>query len=255
MPPDTTSDGCPPLLHLDDVTKTYEEGETDRTVLRQLSLTVDRESFVVLMGRSGAGKSTLLNLVSGIDVPSTGRIVVDGTDLTQRSETERTLFRRKHIGFVFQAFNLIPTLTVAENVLLPMELSGATSGEARDRAHAMLDRVGLGNRGDTFPDRLSGGEQQRVALARAVAHNPLFVLADEPTGNLDYETGQEVLTLLADLVRDAGTTLLVATHDQSALGRADRTVTLHDGVLHDRAPGFLSQDGKPPTSEGAASRP
>ncbi|MFP4228244.1 MAG: ABC transporter ATP-binding protein [Salinivenus sp.] len=240
-----------PLLRLDDVTKTYREGETDRSVLRGVSLTIDRGAFVVLMGRSGAGKSTLLNLISGIDVPTSGRVVVDDTDLTALSETKRTLFRRRHIGFVFQSFNLISTLTVAENVLLPLELSGTAPADAQERAQAVLERVGLGDRGDAFPDRLSGGEQQRVAVARALAHRPLFVLADEPTGNLDYETGQKVLTLLGDLVRETDTTLLVATHDRTVLDRADRTLTLHDGTLHDRLPEFLSDDGRQPTSEGA----
>jgi len=246
------ADGSP-LLRLEDVTKTYREGTSDRPVLRGVSLAIDRGAFVVLMGRSGAGKSTLLNLISGIDRPTNGRVVVDGTDLTALSETERTLFRRRHIGFVFQSFNLIPTLTVAENVLLPLELAGETTADAQARADDLLTHVGLGDRGDSFPDRLSGGEQQRVAVARAVAHNPLFVLADEPTGNLDYETGQQVLTLLGDLVRDTDTTLLVATHDRAALARADHTLTLHDGVLHDRRPGFLVDDGQPPTPENAPS--
>ncbi|MFO8099678.1 MAG: ABC transporter ATP-binding protein [Salinibacter sp.] len=229
-----------PLLRLDDVTKTYREGDAERAVLQGVSLTIDRGAFVVLMGRSGAGKSTLLNLVSGIDRPTSGHVVVDGTDLTALSETKRTLFRRQHIGFVFQSFNLISTLTVTENVLLPLELSGTTTADARTQALSVLEQVGLADRGDAFPDRLSGGEQQRVAVARALAHDPLFVLADEPTGNLDYETGQQVLTLLGDLVRDTNTTLLVATHDRTVLDRADRTLTLHDGTLHDRLPEFLS---------------
>jgi putative ABC transport system ATP-binding protein len=237
------TDGSPsadaPLLHLRDVTKVYSEGTADRTVLDKLSLTVDRGASVVLMGRSGAGKSTLLNLVSGIDVPTSGHIVVDGTDLTELSETNRTLFRRMNIGFVFQSFNLISTLTVVENVLLPLELAGASTVAAHQQAKDVLDRVGLGDRGDSFPDRLSGGEQQRVAIARAVAHDPLFVLADEPTGNLDYETGQQVLSLLDDLVRETGTTLLVATHDREALDRADRVLHLRGGVLHDEIPSFV----------------
>jgi len=237
MPDDSSPS---PLLHLRDTTKVYSEGTTDRTVLDNLSLTIDRGASVVLMGRSGAGKSTLLNLVSGIDLPSSGHIVVDGIDLTELSETKRTLFRRTNIGFVFQSFNLISTLTVVENVLLPLELAGASTAGARKRAEDVLDRVGLGDRGDSFPDRLSGGEQQRVAIARAVAHDPLFVLADEPTGNLDYETGQQVLALLDDLVRETGTTLLVATHDREALDRANRVLHLRGGVLHEEVPGFLA---------------
>jgi putative ABC transport system ATP-binding protein len=232
--------GSSSLLRLRDVTKVYSEGSSDRTVLDGLSLTIDRGASVVLMGRSGAGKSTLLNLVSGIDLPTSGEIVVDGTDLTGLSETERTLFRRQHIGFVFQSFNLISTLTAVENVLLPLELAGTSTAASRRRAEEVLDHVGLGDRGDSFPDRLSGGEQQRVAIARALAHDPLFVLADEPTGNLDYETGQQVLSLLDDLVRETGTTLLVATHDREALDRADRVLHLRGGVLHEEIPDFLT---------------
>ena len=183
------SDGSS-LLRLIDIVKTYREGEADRTVLDHLSLSLARGTSAVLMGRSGAGKSTLLNIVSGIDLPTAGEVVIDGTDLTDLSETDRTLFRRTHIGFIFQSFNLISTLTVVENVLLPLELAGRTNAEARQNAEEMLAHVGLGDRLDSFPDRLSGGEQQRVAVARALAHDPLFVLADEPTGNLDYETGQ-----------------------------------------------------------------
>ncbi len=238
MPASPTSDS--PVLELNDITKTYSEGTTDRAVLQSLSLTIDRGNSVVLMGRSGAGKSTLLNLVSGIDLPTSGTIVVDGTDLTALSETERTLFRRTNIGFVFQSFNLISTLTVIENVLLPLELAGATSVDAREQAEDVLDHVGLGDRTDSFPDRLSGGEQQRVAIARALAHDPLFVLADEPTGNLDYETGQQVLVLLDDLVRETGTTLLVATHDREALDRADRVLHLRGGILHEEIPDFVA---------------
>jgi putative ABC transport system ATP-binding protein len=228
------------LLRLTDVVKTYREGETERTVLDHVSLALEPGSSVVLMGRSGAGKSTLLNIISGIDLPTAGRVVIDDTDLTELSETDRTLFRRSQIGFVFQSFNLISTLTVVENVLLPLELGGAASEQARRRAEAVLDHVGLGDRLDSFPDRLSGGEQQRVAVARALAHDPLFVLADEPTGNLDYETGQQVLALLYDLVRDTGTTLLVATHDREALDRADRVLHLKGGGLHEEVPDFVS---------------
>ncbi|PQJ35929.1 ABC transporter ATP-binding protein [Salinibacter sp. 10B] len=229
-----------PLLQLTNVTKTYREGDAERAVLRDLSLSLARGKTAVLMGRSGAGKSTLLNLISGIDLPTSGRISIDGTELTELSETDRTLFRRSNIGFVFQSFNLISTLTVVENVLLPLELAGETSDDARQRAEEILGRVGLADRTDSFPDRLSGGEQQRVAVARALAHNPLFVLADEPTGNLDYETGQQVLALLDELVRETDTTLLIATHDREALDRADRLLHLRGGVLHEGEPDFLT---------------
>jgi len=229
-----------PLLQLTNVTKTYREGDAERAVLRDLSLALARGKTAVLMGRSGAGKSTLLNLISGIDLPTSGHISIDGTELTELSETDRTLFRRSNIGFVFQSFNLISTLTVVENVLLPLELAGETSDDARQRAEEILGRVGLADRTDSFPDRLSGGEQQRVAVARALAHNPLFVLADEPTGNLDYETGQQVLALLDELVRETDTTLLIATHDREALDRADRLLHLRGGVLHEGEPDFLT---------------
>ena len=221
-----------PLVRLDDVTKVYQEGDTDHVVFQDLTASLQRGEFVVLMGRSGAGKSTLLNLISGIDAPDRGRVLIGDTDLTHLSETERTLFRREHIGFVFQSFNLISTLTVAENITLPLELAGRSDDE-RERALSVLDRVGLGNRGDSFPDRLSGGEQQRVAIARALSTEPLLVLADEPTGNLDYETGEQVLTILSDLVRETDTTMLVATHDQALLDRADRVLTLHNGQLRE----------------------
>jgi len=227
------------LVNLDDLTKTYREGDRERTVLQNVSLRLAEGAFSVLMGRSGAGKSTLLNLISGIDHPTSGRVRIGDTDLTEKTETERTRFRRAHVGFVFQSFNLISTLTVGENVRLPLELAGGAPQAESDRADAMLERVGLADRADQFPDRLSGGEQQRVAVARALAHEPLLVLADEPTGNLDYETGQAVLTLLSDLVTDTGTTLLVATHDPEVLPRADRVLHLHGGTLHDEVPDYI----------------
>lgn len=227
------------LVELDALTKTYREGDQARTVLRNVSLQLEEGAFSVLMGRSGTGKSTLLNLISGIDLPTSGHVRIGGTDLTAKSETERTKFRRANIGFVFQSFNLISTLTVGENVRLPVELAGQTLLTDQDRAQAMLDRVGLADRADDFPDRLSGGEQQRVAMARALAHDPLLVLADEPTGNLDYETGQEVLSMLDTLVRDTGTTLLVATHDPEVLPRADRVLHLYGGTLHDEIPEYI----------------
>jgi len=229
--------GSSSLVQLHQVSKTYQEGDTDHVVFQDLSATIQRGEFVVLMGRSGAGKSTLLNLVSGIDAPDDGRVVIGDTDLTTLSETERTLFRRAHIGFVFQSFNLISTLTVAENITLPLELAGRSDAE-RERALSVLDRVGLQDRGDSFPDRLSGGEQQRVAIARALSTDPLLVLADEPTGNLDYDTGEQVLSLLSTLVRDTGTTMLVATHDRALIDRADRVLTLHNGQLQDGVPEF-----------------
>lgn len=234
-----------PLLHVDNVTKTYQEGDTERAVLTGISLTLERGTSAVLMGRSGAGKTTLLNLISGIDVPTRGEVHINGTTLTQLSETERTVFRRSHIGFVFQAFNLISTLSVVENVLLPLELAGSSTDAAQTRAEDALAHVGLADRLDSFPDRLSGGEQQRVAVARALANDPLFVLADEPTGNLDYETGQQVLSLLFELGEHTDATLLVATHDREALSHTDRVLHLRGGTLEAGPPEFLEEPGRP----------
>ncbi len=220
-----------PQVQLRSLSKGYLEGEQRRTVLRGLELTIGSGEMVVLLGRSGSGKSTLLNLISGIDAPDKGEVIIGDTNLTTLSEHERTLFRREHIGFVFQSFNLIPTLTVEENILLPLELNQRSSAEDRDRAFHFLEEVGLADRAGTFPDRLSGGEQQRVAIARALAHDPLLILADEPTGNLDYETGQQVLQVLDRLVRKAGRTMLVATHDHDLREVADRVLFLQGGTL------------------------
>jgi putative ABC transport system ATP-binding protein len=220
-----------PQVELRGVTKSYSEGEQERTVLHGIDLTIEKGAFVVLLGRSGSGKSTLLNLISGLDQPTTGEVWLGGTCLTRLSEHARTLFRRQHIGFVFQSFNLIPTLTVAENVLLPLELNGRTQATERRKALEFLDLVGLVGRENSFPDRLSGGEQQRVAIARAVAHNPLLLLADEPTGNLDEDAGRLVMDLLHRLVRQTDTTLLVVTHDRDLLDASDRVLRLRDGML------------------------
>ncbi len=198
-----------------------------------MSADFDPGEFVVLIGKSGSGKSTLLNLVSGIDTPSSGEIWVAGQSLTQRTERERTLFRREHVGFIFQFFNLVPTLTVLENLLLPLELNGRTGKHDRDRAHDLLARVGLADRHATYPDRLSGGEQQRVAVARALVHDPLLVLADEPTGNLDLETGQQVLDLIDTLTRRAGKNVIMVTHSPDVVGLADRVFRIAEGRLNE----------------------
>jgi putative ABC transport system ATP-binding protein len=224
----------PPLIRLEGLTKSYTEGGVSRTVLDALDREFYAGEFVCLLGKSGSGKSTLLNLLSGIDAPSRGDVVIydagQPVKLTALDEQARTLFRRRHIGIIFQFFNLIPTLTVLENVTLPLELNGL-GRDARPRAQMLLDRVGLGNRLATFPDKLSGGEQQRVAIARALAHDPLLILADEPTGNLDEDTGDTVLALLLELTRDAGKTLFMATHAPEVARLADRVLHLDHGKL------------------------
>lgn len=224
------------MIDVQRLTKTYAEGAHERLVLQDLDMQIDRGAFVVLMGRSGSGKSTLLNLISGIDRPTSGSIRVGDAVLTELSDHERTLFRRQHIGFVFQSFNLISTLTVEENVMLPLELRGDIGAEERERARHVLEQVGLMDRADSFPDRLSGGEQQRVAVARALAHDPLLILTDEPTGNLDYETGRQVLDLLTELVDAFGKTMLAATHDRTMARRADRLLLLKNGRLTAQRP-------------------
>lgn len=219
------------LVELEQLSKTFQEGETQRTILSQVSLTISPEEFIVLLGNSGSGKSTLLNLVSGIDQPTDGIIRINGLAITEMNERSRTLLRRDQIGFVFQFFNLIATLTVLENVTLPQELAGRSTKEAQTSALKLLEQVELLDRKDTFPDKLSGGQQQRVAIARALAHNPQLVLADEPTGNLDKETGKKVLKLLLDLTRKSGKTLIMATHNPEISKFADRVLRVQDGQL------------------------
>ncbi|XPM59073.1 MAG: ABC transporter ATP-binding protein [Leptolyngbya sp. IPPAS B-1204] len=219
------------LVEIENLSKQYQEGDMQRTVLDQVNLTFAPGEFVVLLGHSGSGKSTLLNLISGIDQPSSGTIRINGQAITDLDERSRTLIRRDQIGFVFQFFNLIPTLTVLENVTLPQELAGYSFRQAQQRATQLLQQVGLADRLDTYPDKLSGGQQQRVAIARALAHDPSLILADEPTGNLDEETGQRVLELLLNLTRQAGRTLVMATHNPDIARSADRVLRVQDGHL------------------------
>lgn len=219
------------MIKLRNLSKTYREGSARRVVLYEVDADIASGETVVLLGRSGSGKTTLLNLISGIDLPTTGSVRVGDIDVTHLSERERTVFRRRNIGFIFQSFNLISTLTVIENVLLPLELSGRTEATARERAMGLLADVGLEDRAGSFPDRLSGGEQQRVTIARALAHEPMLILADEPTGNLDYETGREVMDLMGSLVEENRHTLLIATHDRELIERADRVLQIQSGKL------------------------
>lgn len=229
--PSDTRASTAPLIQIEGLTRSVQEGEQTRIILHELTVSFARGEFVVIVGKSGSGKSTLLNLLGGIDLPTSGKIQINGLNLTERSEQERTLFRRKHIGFIFQFFNLVPTLTVLENLLLPLELLGKVGKAEEARARALLDAVGLADRGRTWPDRLSGGEQQRVAVARALVHDPLLVLADEPTGNLDADTGQQVLDLLDRLTRQLGKNLLMVTHSQEVVGLADRVFQMREGRL------------------------
>jgi putative ABC transport system ATP-binding protein len=217
------------IVRLDRVSKDYHEGGETRAVLCEASAAVDAGEIVAIRGRSGSGKSTLLHLVAGIDLPSAGEVIVDGVVLNRLSARDRTLFRRDHLGFVFQFFNLIPTLTALENVRLPAELAGTTAAERR--ARELLAKVGLSERTADFPDRLSGGEQQRVAIARALVASPKILLADEPTGNLDDATGRVVMDLLERMTRQAGRTLVIATHSASVAARADRVLVIEDGHL------------------------
>ena len=222
------------FIALRNLRKHYTEGDQQRIIFADLNLDIGRGEFVALLGPSGSGKSTLLNLLGGIDLPDAGQIRISDRLLTALSEVERTRFRRRHIGFVFQFFNLIPTLTVAENLLLPLELNGLATPEQRDRALELLDEVGLGNRRASFPERLSGGEQQRLALARALVHSPWLLLADEPTGNLDAATGEHILELLLALHRQAETTMVMVTHSQAVAARADRILELEGGHIRER---------------------
>lgn len=217
------------IVQVRSLSKLYAEGERTRAVLDAVDLDIEAGEFFVLLGKSGSGKSTLLNLMSGIDSADGGSVMIDGTDITKLDERQLTLFRRDRIGIVFQFFNLIPTLTILENITLPLELSG--KGDSGKRARSLLDAVGLDNRANDFPDKLSGGEQQRVAIARALVHEPALVLADEPTGNLDEETGKLILALLLELTRDAGRTLVMATHNPEIVPLADTVCQIHDHQL------------------------
>jgi putative ABC transport system ATP-binding protein len=228
--PNPASDGSD-FLHIDKLCKVYLEGGHTRHVLQDASLSSRQGEFVAVLGKSGSGKTTLLNLISGIDQVDCGEVFLGELRLTGMSEGDRTRFRRKHIGFIFQFFNLLPTLTVWENVLLPLELNGSLGSAAETRARDLLEDVGLTGREGAYPDRLSGGEQQRVAIARALVHDPLLVLADEPTGNLDEETGRHILDLLDRLTRRSGKNMILVTHSSDAASYADRIFTMHEGRL------------------------
>ena len=228
--------------------KTYMSGGKPLQVLKDVDLEVEPESFVAIVGPSGSGKTTLLGLLAGLDEPSGGQVLLDGTDVFALTEDDRAGFRAERVGFVFQTFHLLPTLTALENVLVPLELLGGVSG-ARERATALLDAVGLGDRLGHYPAQLSGGEQQRVALARAFSNRPKILFADEPTGNLDQETGATIVAMLEELNQAAKTTLVMVTHDLQLAERAHRVVRLSGGrMVEDRA-------GRGPGADAGGSAP
>ncbi|UCF67801.1 MAG: ABC transporter ATP-binding protein [Acidobacteriota bacterium] len=231
---DSASSARPSMVRLLGVSKAFQEGQNSRVIFNQLDGTFGEGEIVALLGRSGCGKSTLLNLIAGLDAPDKGKIFVDGNEITGMTDEQRSLFRRHAIGFVFQFFNLIPTLKVEENLLLPIELKRRIGPEDHRAALTLLGEVGLEDRAESFPDVLSGGEQQRVAIARALVHDPALILADEPTGNLDLETGRQVLELLFRMTRQRRRTMLLVTHSPEVAAVADRVFSLRDGHLEPR---------------------
>jgi putative ABC transport system ATP-binding protein len=217
-----------PMLACEGLTQTYLSGGRPLTVLNNITFTLERGGFLAVVGPSGSGKTTLLGLLAGLDRPTAGRVTLDGQDLGSMSEDQRAVVRAEKVGFVFQSFHLIPTLTARENVQVPLELRGEP---AEERAQDFLARVGLGDRAHHYPSQLSGGEQQRVALARAFAAGPQILFADEPTGNLDAKTGASIIDLMTGLNRELGTTLVLVTHDRELAGLAHRVIRLADGAV------------------------
>ncbi len=215
------------MLVARDLSKEYRSGDNKLAVLRDVSFSIPQGAFVAIVGQSGSGKTTLLGLLAGLDAPSHGQVILDGADLTAMNEDQRAQLRGAKVGFVFQSFQLISTLTAIENVQVPLELRGEKGAGAR--ARDLLQRVGLGDRLDHFPTQLSGGEQQRVAIARAFANEPRILFADEPTGNLDSDTGARIVELLESLNRESATTIILVTHDHALAARAQRIIRLSDG--------------------------
>jgi len=238
------------MIALQAVSKTVPSGGRPLTILHPTDLEVGRGQSLAVVGPSGSGKSTLLGLIAGLDAPSSGRILIDGDDITSLPEDRLARLRGQKIGFVFQFFHLVGSLTALENVLVPMELAGRVDGLAR--ARSLLDEVGLSDRGHHYPSQLSGGEQQRVAIARALANDPPLLLADEPTGNLDSQNGRHVVDLLFDVNRSRGTTLVLVTHDLELAARADERVVLRDGRIVERQSGASRMT--PGVAPGAAAR-
>ncbi len=224
-----------PMIQLDGIYKVYAIGETDVAALDGIDLTIERGEFVGIMGQSGSGKSTLLHIIGCLDAPTQGTYLLEGNDVTDLPDGELSRIRNRHFGFIFQSYNLLPELTAQENVEEPLIYAGIRARERRERALAMLDRVGLSDRVRHLPSQLSGGQQQRVAIARALVNDPTLLLADEPTGNLNTEAGDQVLGILEQLHRD-GTSILMVTHDPRIAGLAERKVVLQDGLVIEDGP-------------------
>jgi putative ABC transport system ATP-binding protein len=219
------------LVEVQNVTKRFRKGDQEIVPLKQCNLSIEQGEFVSLMGASGSGKSTLLNLIAGIDKPTSGQIIVAGTDITRLSRTQLAHWRAQHVGYIFQMHNLIPVLTAYENVELPLLLLGLSRGERRRRVEVAMEAVSLTDRADHYPRQLSGGQEQRVGIARAIVANPTIVVGDEPTGDLDAETSEQILELLQQLNSQVGMTLLMVTHDAAAANRAGRQLRLEKGIL------------------------
>jgi len=232
------SDPASPFIRIEGLRHLYHQGNQDQVVLGDVSFTMSRGETVALLGRSGSGKTTLLNVISGVDRAVQGQVFIDGTDLAAMDERSRTLFRRRHIGFIYQFFNLVPSLTAAENIALPLELNGMPLGAALDQALGLLESIGMAGKAGQFPNQLSGGEQQRVAIMRALAHQPALILADEPTGNLDAQTGLQMLAVLRRQLQNSGSTTLLVTHSLAVARTADRILTLEAGGIQERTGDF-----------------
>lgn len=220
-----------PIIELKDVWKVYKMGTVNVTALQDVSLKIHKGDFIVIIGPSGSGKSTLMHMIGSLDTPTKGKVILNGRDISKFSESELAQLRGQEIGFVFQTFNLIPTLTAAENVELPMIFQGVPADKRRKRSKELLTTVGLGHRINHLPNEMSGGERQRVAIARALANDPQVILADEPTGNLDTKTGKEIMDLLSDFCHKEGKTLIIVTHDQELAEKIDKKVRIRDGKI------------------------
>lgn len=234
------------MLTFENVSKSYTRRGTATRALDSLSLTMTQGEFVAIVGPSGSGKSTLLHLAAALDLPTTGRVIIDGTDVAAMTETDRTNLRRYRVGLIFQFFNLMPTLSLERNIALPLLLDGQSLAEARPRVQALLERIGLANRANAYPDELSGGQMQRVAIARALVTEPRLLLADEPTGNLDSATSREVMSLIRETSAESRRTTMLVTHDMQVAAMADRIVHIRDGrVENDRRVGVLAGASEP----------